>query len=257
MPQLILVALPLSPWSEKARWALDHHDVSYVEKVYMPMVGAPLLRWRLRRLRGQVTVPVLVDGNGTMCTDSFDIARFAEQTGSGEPLFRRGQEEEIAYWNQLSDQAMQASRALLSFRMQEDRAARHEALATVMPRGLAGVFKPAAIVAVRFLQRKYHVRDADEAGHRARLREIMLELRRSLSGRRFLIGDALSYSDIAMATALGGVEPPNAPHLPYGPASRRSATDVELAGEFTDLLGWRDQIYAQHRKARSGTRLLD
>jgi len=252
-----LIALPLSPWSEKARWALDHHEVPYVEKVYLPMLGAPLLRWRLRRLRGRVTVPILLDGGHTICLDSFDIARYAERTGHGEPLFRRGQEAEIAHWNRLSDQAMHATRALATFRMEDDRAARQEALAAVMPRGLAGVFRPAAIVAVRFLQRKYHVADADETAHRARLRDIMLELRQALSGRRYVVGGRLSYCDIAMAAALMGVQPNDAPHLPWGPASRRSSTDLELAGEFTDLLGWRDHIYAQHRKARDATRLLD
>jgi glutathione S-transferase len=253
-----LVALPLSPWSEKARWALDHHGIDYVEKTYLPMVGAPLLRWRLRRLRGRVTVPILVDQRGTVCLDSFDIARYAERTGHGEPLFRRGQEQEIAYWNRLSEEAMQAVRGLVTVRMAEDRKAGHEMLATMVPRGLARMLKPTAIVAIRFLQRKYRARDADEDAHRARLRHIMIELRQALSdGRRYLVGDALSYCDIAMATSLMGVEPGEARHLPFGPAMRRSWTDAELAGEFTDLLGWRDQIYSEHRNARSGTPLLD
>jgi glutathione S-transferase len=252
-----LVALPLSPWSEKARWALDHHGIDYIEKAYVPMMGAPLLRWRLRRLRGRITVPILFDDRGAACLDSFDIARYAERTGHGEPLFRRGHEQESAYWNQRSDEAMQAVRALVTSRMAEDREARHEMLATIIPRGLAGMFKPTAIVAVRFLQRKYRVRDADEAAHRARLRDIMVELRQALSGRRYLVGDALSYCDIAMATSLVGVEPVEARHLPIGPATRRSWTDLELAGEFTDLLGWRDQLYAEHRNARTGTPLLD
>jgi glutathione S-transferase len=252
-----LVALPMSPWSEKARWALDHHGIDYVEKTYVPMLGAPLLRWRLRRLRGRVTVPILVDERGTSYLDSFDIARYAERSGHGEPLFRRGEEQEIAYWNRLSDDAMHAARALVTSRMADDREARDEMLATVAPRGLAAVLKPTALVAVRFLQRKYHTRDADEAAHRDRLRHIMLELRQTLSGRRFLVGDALSYCDIAMATSLVGVEPVAARHLPLGPATRRSWTDLELAGEFTDLLGWRDQLYAEHRNARTGTPLLD
>ncbi|HTE52457.1 MAG TPA: glutathione S-transferase [Kofleriaceae bacterium] len=256
MPPATLIALPLSPWSEKARWALDHHDVAYVEKVYVPMLGAPALRWKLRRLRGRVTVPILFDPSGTVCLDSLDIARYAESTGGGEPLFRRGHEQEIARWNRLSDEAMQAARALITLRMTDDHEAQHEALAGVVPRGLAGLFRPAATLALRFLQRKYRVREADEAVHRARLHEILLELRRALGGRRFLVGDALSYCDIAMASALLGVEPGDTSHLPFGPATRRSSTDLELAGEFTDLLGWRDQIYAQHRRARTGTPLL-
>lgn len=256
MPPATFVALPLSPWSEKARWALDHHDVAYVEKAYTPMLGAPALRWKLRRLRGRVTVPVLFDPTGAVWLDSFEIARYAESTGGGEPLFRRGQEQAIARWNRLSDEAMDAARALVTSRLVEDPAAQHEALAGVVPRGLAGVLKPTASLALRFLQRKYRMREADEATHRARLHAILVELRAALGGRRFLVGDALSYCDIAMASALLGVEPGDSVHLQFGPATRRSSTDLELAGEFTDLLGWRDQIYAEHRRPRSGTPLL-
>jgi glutathione S-transferase len=248
-----LVALPLSPWSEKARWVLDHHDVPYVEKPYLPVVGSPLLRWRLRRQRRNMTPPFLVDGSGTVCVDTFDIARYAERTGHGEPLLRRGDEQELARWHQLSEQAMQAARALATIRMAQDDAARDEAVATVVPRGLARLFRPAARVAVRFLQRKYRARDADEERHRESLRGVLLELRRALAdGRRYLTGDALSYCDIAMAAALMGVEPADAPNLPPGSATRRTHTDLELAGEFTDLLGWRDQVHAAHRKATRG-----
>lgn len=249
----MLVALPLSPWSEQARWVLDHHDVPYVEKPYLPVVGSPLLRWRLRRQRRNMTPPFLVDGSGTVCLDAIDIARFAERTGHGEPLLRRGDEEEIARWHQLSEQAMHAARALATIRLAQDDAARDEAVAKVVPRGLARLFRPAARVAVRFLQRKYRARDADEERHREALRGVLLELRLALSdGRRYITGDALSYCDIAMAAALMGIEPTDAPQL--GHATRRTHTDLELAGEFTDLLGWRDQVHAAHRAARSGTR---
>ena len=253
-----LIALPLSPWSEKARWALDHHEIRYVEKTYLPVVGGPLLRWRLRRLRGRITVPMLIDGSRAICTDAFDIAQYAERTGHGDPLFRRGQEAEVARWSRLSDEAMHASRALIDLRMADDGVARHEALATVMPRGLAGLLRPAAMIAARLLRRRHHVPNASEAPHRARLRDIMLELRQTLSdGRHYLVGGGLSYCDIAMAAALLGVQPVDGPHPSRSPAARRSSTDLELAGEFTDVLGWRDHIYAEHRKARDATRLLD
>jgi glutathione S-transferase len=257
MPPATFIALPLSPWSEKARWALDHHEVPYVEKMYVPMLGAPLLRWKLRRLRGRLTVPILLDGKGTVCPDSYEIARHAERTGHGEPLFRRGHERDVERWHRLSEAAMEAGRALSLLRLSEDRAARQEEIASVLPRGLGRLFKPGAAAAIGFLRRKYRVGESDEASHRTRLRDVLLELRGALSdGRRFLAGGALSYCDIAMASALLTVEPGAATHLPFGPGTRRASTDLELAGEFTDVLGWRDQLYAHHRAARSGTPLL-
>lgn len=255
MPPATFVAFPLSLWSERARWALDHHEVAYVERGYTPLLGAPSLRWKMRRLRGGVSLPVLLDPTGAAWIQSLEIARYAESTGGGAPLFRRGNEEAIARWSARSDAAIRAARALTRDRLADDPEAQREALGRVVPRGLAGFLRPTASFALRRVQRRDRQRDHD-AAPRARLRDVLVELRAALGGRRFLLGDALSYADIAMAAALLGVDPGEAASLRLGPATRRAATDLELAGEFTDLLGWRDQLYAEHRSARSGTPLL-
>ena len=65
----VLTALPYSPWSEKATWALDHHRIDYKYDEHMPLVGDIKLRWRLRKPKGIVTVPVLEDG-GRFFTDT-------------------------------------------------------------------------------------------------------------------------------------------------------------------------------------------
>ena len=62
MPELL--GLPYSPWSEKARWALDARRVPYREVTYAPLLGEPALRLKLKRWRGNVTVPVLTDDEG-------------------------------------------------------------------------------------------------------------------------------------------------------------------------------------------------
>ena len=67
------VALSYSPWSEKARWPLEHHGIEFREHQYVPLLGAPRLRLRLRRLRGRVTVPVLFTRDRVLA-DSFAIA---------------------------------------------------------------------------------------------------------------------------------------------------------------------------------------
>ncbi|HEU5060347.1 MAG TPA: glutathione S-transferase N-terminal domain-containing protein [Kofleriaceae bacterium] len=243
----VLTAMPISPWSEKARWALDHHRIRYAEEVYTPMLSEPALRWRLRRARGPVTVPVLF-ADGEAYTDSFEIAHYAERRGAGAPLFRRGLEAAIARWNRLSDAAMRAGRALVSFRVENDPQARSEALPDLVPRALRRPLDPVARVGVRFLARKYGFRD-DEHAHRAELRARLIEMRDALSdGRHYLLGE-FTYADIAMAAALQFVAPVGDRHIQLGPASRRAWTDLELAGELTDLLEWRDQLYAARRRA--------
>jgi glutathione S-transferase len=259
----VLTAMPASPWSEKARWALDHHRIEYALKIYTPMLSEPALRWRLRRARGPrsprerdarshrmspwapITVPVLM-ADGQAYTESFDIAQYAERHGAGAPLFRRGLEAAIARWDQVSDAAMRAGRALVSFRVAADPQARSEALPDLLPRPLRRPLDPAARLGVLYLQKKHGFRD-DEQGNRAELRARMGELREALAdGRRHLLGD-FSYADIAMAAALEFVSPVDDRFIPLGPATRRAYTDLELAGELTDLLEWRDQLYAARR----------
>jgi glutathione S-transferase len=251
MSAATLVALPYSPWSEKARWALDHHGIEYVEKPYVPMLGEPALRLKLRKMRGRISVPVLLT-DGQPCGDSYDIAQYAERHGRGSPLFRRGQEEELAWWNDVSERALAATRAMITLRMADDDAAKKEALAGVIPAPLRKPLGAAALLGVRFLQHKYGV-DGDEVQYRARLREALTELRRALlDGRTHLLGGELSYADIAMAVALQGVRPVDSPSLVLGPATRRVWTDLELSGELVDLLEWRDQLYRRHRGRAAG-----
>src|SRR5262249_30134198 len=106
------IAMPYSPFSEKARWALDHHAVAYRELGHVPMLGEPRLRLVARRPFGRVWAPLLVDG-AEVFTDSYEIARHAEKIGSGTPLFPAPHEPEIAAWNERSEAAMAAVRGLV------------------------------------------------------------------------------------------------------------------------------------------------
>jgi glutathione S-transferase len=247
---LILHAMGPSPWSEKARWALDHHRLHYVEKEYTPMVGEVALRLRLRRPRGQVSVPLLLAGEDVY-SDSLDIAQFAERHGGGPPLFRRGEEEEVARWNQTADRAMRAGRALMLGRLAASGEAQKEYLPGLVPRPLRGPLTPVALVGVRYLQRKYRPpggRTGDaEPLHRADLQGTLLALRAALADGRSTLAGEFSFADIAMAAALQFVQPVEAPHIQMAPAVRRAWTDLELAGEFNDLVAWRDQLYASWR----------
>ncbi len=74
----VLVSLKVSPWSLKARWALKHHRIPYRTQPYLPVLGELLLRWRLWKWSGKVTVPVLLTSEGASC-DSFEIAAWADE----------------------------------------------------------------------------------------------------------------------------------------------------------------------------------
>ena len=239
MPELI--SLSYSPWSEKARWALDHHRIEYQRTEHLILLGEAALRWRARRPFGRVSVPLLIDGH-RIYTDSFEIARYGEWFGSGAPLL--DDMEAVTEWNARSERALAAGRVLLTERIAQDPEAKREQLPGFVPRALRRAMSPAATLGIAFMRRKYgfdHVARAE-----TRLADALAQLREALSGRDHLL-DTFSYADIAMAVVLQMVSPVSDDRIRLGPATRRAWTHPELARDYADLVEWRDRLYAKHR----------
>jgi glutathione S-transferase len=244
-----LLALRYSPWSEKARWALDVRGVRYEYRHYQPVLGEPALRLKLRRARGRVTVPVLTTDDGVVLSNSTDIARWADARGEGPALFPPEHEAAIARFVALSERALDAARVLVLTRVLADR----EALVEMVPRAIRRVPGLAARVGgfgVWRTLRKYggHPSALDE--RRRALGGALDELRAALGGRahegpRTLLG-AFTYADIAASQAVVGACPP-AFGLRFAPASRRCWTDPELSATYADLVAWRDALYERYR----------
>ena len=165
-----LLALPYSPWSEKARWALDARAVPYRYRVYQPLIGELELRLRTRRLGGIVTIPMLIDDQGRVYDDSASIARFADSAGEGAALFPGAHAAAIARFIELSERGLSAGRALSLARQLGD----DEALAEMVPRGLrkrlGGYASRLAELGLRRTLRKYQAEQLTLEQHRARLR---------------------------------------------------------------------------------------
>lgn len=241
-----LYAESFAPWCEKARWALDHHGVPYRYTEHVPMVGELSLRIAARKMRGLVTVPLLVDGDEVLM-DSVAIARHAERQGSGTPLFPAGREEAIAAWNERSEAVMTSGRAMLLGRLGQSSAALREQLPPFVPGALRGLLEPLASSGVGYLARKYGIRPGEDAPHEARAREALEALRAALGGREWLL-DGFSFADITMATSLQFIQPVGDEYMALGPATREAWTHSTLAAEHSDLLAWRDRLYAARRR---------
>ncbi len=273
MPELL--ALPFSPWSEKARWALDVRHVPYAYRVYQPILGEPALRRKLRRAGGNVTVPVLTTDDGRVLGDSADIARWADARGDGPSLFPAAHEAAIARFIDLSERALEAGRALTLTRMLAD----DDALAEMVPRPLRSLRALAVAIGgagIRRTLRKYADGEADLAARRRTLTEALDEIRSTLAARANANANAnasasasandkpqpllgqFTFADIAATQAIVAVEPP-AFGLKLRPASRRCWTDPDLRSRYGDLVAWRDAIYETFRPRSpswvSGTRL--
>ena len=251
-------ALPYSPWSEKARWALDHHGVAYRELEHVPLLGEALLRLRAGHLRpshlraghlGQkATVPLLVD-DGDIFDDSFAIARHAEATGAGHPLMPTEHRPIIETWNARSEIALAAGRALLLARCVGNGAMQRENLPAFVPRWIRPPMRPLAALGVRYVAGKHAATAPEEEPHLERLGAVLATCRAALAGREYLLGE-FTYADVAVAAALQFVDPVADAYLPLGTASRAGFATPVLANEFQDLLRYRDRLYARHRPHR-------
>lgn len=243
-----------SPWCEKARWALDHHQVPYRATEHVPMIGELRLRLAARRARGRVTIPLLVDGPEVLM-DSVAIARFAERRGlpaerGSAPLFPGDRETELERWNACSEVVMTSGRALLLRRMLGSPAALREQLPPFVPGALRSLLQPLAARGVRFVMRKYQLELDEEPLHVSRIRSALASVREALGGGRpwLLGGYGFSFADITVATSLQFILPVSDRYMPLGPATREVWTHPALAAEFADLLAWRDALYAAHRR---------
>jgi len=241
-----LLAIRYSPWSEKARWALDHHGIPYTECEYTPMLSEPGLRARLKKWRGKITIPILFTATRTI-SDSFAIAHFAEESSRGTPpLFPEELESEVVRWNERSEAALRAGRALVAQRVLEDPAAKREALPRSIPPAARSLMSPIASLGVSYLRRKYEFDDTREVQHR-NCEQVFEELQAALEGSDYLVGGTFSYADVCMATSLQFVRPVTDEYIRLGPATRLAWTDDLLAGKYPTLLDWRDRIYQEHR----------
>jgi glutathione S-transferase len=242
-----LLGATYSPWTERARWALDLRRVPYRFRQYVPMVGELALRRKLGRWRGPVSVPVLTTDEGVVIPDSTAIARWADGHGQGPRLFPAGQDAVIDRWVVRADDGLGAGRALSLARILGDR----EAMAELVPRGVRKVLGPLAAsvgkLGILRTRKKYGGGRASLAEHAAVLDGVLDELRAALAGRATLLA-TLSYADLAVAQVLAYVQPP-ATGLRLGKASGPLYGDPALAARYPELVAWRDALYAAHRSA--------
>lgn len=250
-----LLHLPYSPWSERARWALDARAVPYRRKTYQPVLGEPRLRLLLSRWTGPVSVPVLLlPGAARPIADSGDIARWADERGDGPRLFPADRLGDLERWSRRADEGLSAGRAASLSRV----VASPDALDELTPAALrrfGAVTRAITRMGTARTRRKYGGDEQSDARHRAILIEVLDEVRAALGpdpsqGPKTLLG-SFTYADITTAQVLAFVRPPDPEILRLGPASRRVFGDDALAERYADLVEWRDALYAAHGARRN------
>jgi glutathione S-transferase len=244
-----LVYLSISPWSERARWALDHHGIEYELVAHVPVTGERRLRRLVGAGAGRVTVPVLLLP-GEVIRESWDIARYADRHGSGTPLIPAERAAEVRQYDDLADRTMASARALVTARLLANPAALDETLPRDVPRWLRPCLRPLVRHGTRWFARKYTLTLGDPAAPTAALRAALTTLRERLAQSSPHLLGAFSYADIVMAGLLQGVAPVDDQYIRLGPATRAVWSQPALAAEFADLIRWRDALYERQRRPR-------
>lgn len=239
-----LFAASYSPFTERAAWALDHHQVPYQRIEHTPMLGEPLLRLRTGAWRGKLTIPMYVDDEGHLLRDSVEIARHVDARGTGAKLFVDG----VEPWVTKSNAFLEAGRALLLPRLlAAGPAAQRESLPSWIPKVLRGALAGMARTGTRYIAKKYATRD-QAATAEPTMRRVLEDVRATLKhGGRHLVGDRLTFADISMAAAIQMIKPVDHPTNPLGPNARQAWTHESLARDFADVVAWRDDLYARLR----------
>jgi glutathione S-transferase len=100
---------------------------------------------------------------------------------------------------------------------------------------------------VAYLRIKHGADEASTAVARDALDDVLSLLAKSLVGTRYLLGD-FSYADVAMAVACQFVRPVDDRYIRLTPALRRCWTERGLGEKHQDVIAWRDEMYARHRR---------
>ena len=246
---LTLHGIRYSPWTQRARWALDHHKLPYHYKEHVVWLGEPGLRVASGRWREELTVPLLIEGKKSWM-DSFAIAHFADERGSGEKLIEGVRPEELAEIVADCEALCDFFRARFSAVILSDPELQIEMLPPWVPAVTKRAMLPVVRFATRYVQRAF---DVDRVQPEERLHEargVLNRLRYKLVHSEFtyLIGKRFSYADIVACSALIGIQPEAGKK--FGPRLTAALTHEEFAREFSDLIQWRDRVTEKHRPSR-------
>ncbi|MEO8876736.1 MAG: glutathione S-transferase [Polyangiaceae bacterium] len=239
-----LYSIHHSPWSERARFALLHHEVDFREKEHVPLVGEIPLRFRTGKWSGKISVPLLID-DGKSVQGSLAIAEHLDAYGKGTPLVPNEKRAEIsAFFDEIED-GMCASRERFTHALQTDRAAQQESAPGFLRAiGMAG---PAVWIGSRFIVSKYN---ANDGSVEERIRKALTAVRTAV-GKKDYVLNAFTFADIVAASLVQSIAPFDQKFLAIPPATRKLWHHDGFAKEFADVIAWRDRLYEKHRVPES------
>jgi len=227
MATLELIELHTSPWSERARWALEWKRVPYARREYQPLAGED----EHRRATGISTVPVLladgdVIGDSDATLDWLEAHHPSPALLPAEPRLRA----QVRAWEIAATETLAPSARLV-----------------MIGRWKGQGLQPLA----DHFAAKYGWSEAEEARRGRLLRALVADLTRAVAAAPYLVGDAFTRADLtvaSMAATVIGIPPDDLYAL--DDSMRAMFGILNADGALAPLCKWRDDIYRRHRGGR-------
>lgn len=245
---VVLWHIEISPYNEKARWALDYKGIPY--ELRTPLPGTHRLA-ALRVTRGKHDrLPVMML-DGRRIGDSTAIIEALEAYKPEPALYpadaderRRALELEDYFDEQLAPRI----RRLIWFHTIDDSDATGDALFGEGPSFRKSALRRIAPVARPLVKRDYGVNEAGAADAVQEIEAAMDRIESELGGGDHLVGDSFSVADLTAAALFTPLLAP--PERPWAPPTLRPPLQ-----EFRERLGerpggrWVFETYARYRGA--------
>ncbi|NUP04891.1 MAG: glutathione S-transferase [Polyangiaceae bacterium] len=189
------ITIPPSHYCEKARWALDHANVKYVEEGHPPLVhwAFTLPRTRTR------TVPILLRDGARPLVDSSDILRFCdEQLAEEKKLFPRDCAAEVAALEDQFDEELGiATRRLTYCYVARNAKLFHAAFAHGMSNAERWIVLHGDGLLRAVLRKAFNVSDRARDRTRAKVEAQFAAVSEKLAdGRPYILGDRFTAADL-------------------------------------------------------------
>lgn len=203
----LLWHIPLSHYSEKARWALDYKGIAHRRHV----LGADYLirAWWATR---QGKLPILwLDGRAI--SDSTRIIAALEERYPEPRLYpadAAARQRALALEDYLDEQLGPALRAaIVTPLFRHDPEAALRVLTTGMPEKAYQTLRPILGVFPAYYRFRHKIIDANLEADRATVIAALDRIEQERQGRPYLVGDAFTVADLTAAALLGAlIEPP-------------------------------------------------
>ena len=247
MERITLIHVPVSHYSEKARWALDWKRVPHVRR-WPPGGFHPVVTWIATRGKHQ-TVPVLMmDGEGI--GDSTEIIRRLEERFPEPPLYPSDPDErrralELEDW--FDEECGPYVRRLVYHHLTTDPELLGELAGHQVQYGVEALEGLNKVILDRFLDMRFATSSPERARHAEEKVVAALDrLDAELEGREYLAGDRFSVADLTVAALLYPFVMP--PQTPWRPSRLPQAwIDFGAANHGRPSHAFVDAMYRLHR----------